>query len=190
VTDFAVPLPPGTRRRSHVVLWSSVAVAAVIAAFIAVLASSKQTGSSTASPLIGHAAPAIAGKELSGSGQASLSEFGGKWVLVNFAASWCIPCRDETPQLEQFAQEHAVSGSAVVLQVAYDPGDLSNLAAYLKSVKATWPALNDGQAVVEYGVSGIPQSFLVDPEGTVVASWAGEIKAQTVDAVLVRVPGG
>lgn len=179
--------PPTRRRRSHVVLWSSVAVAALIAAFIAVLASSKPSSDSAASsPLIGKTAPAISGEALVGSERISLAQFSGKWVLVNFAASWCIPCRQEIPQLQLFAQQHAGADNAVILSVAYDPGDLTSLASYLKSVKATWPAVDDGTAVVSYGVGGIPESYLVDPQGTVVAKYLGQITAKELDSLIVR----
>lgn len=167
------------RRRPRVVLWSAVAVAAIVAAFIAVLASSKPANTEAASPLIGKPAPVIDGPALGGRGQVTLAQFGGKWVLVNFAASWCIPCRQETSQLQQFSQQNAAS--AVVLEVAYDPSDLSNLAAYLKSVRAAWPAVNDSEANSVYGVSDIPESYLVDPQGTVVAKYFGGITAKELD---------
>jgi len=177
----SVPVGP-PRRKSRVVLWSAVAVAALLAALIAVLATSSSSNQNASSPLIGKPAPAISGKVLGRDGQVSLAQFGGRWVLVNFAASWCIPCRDETPQLQRFQTQ----GDAVVLQVAYDPSDLSSLASYLKSVRASWPAVEDSQAVADYGVGDIPESYLVDPQGTVVAKYFGEIKAAQLSSVISK----
>ena len=74
----------------------------------------------------------------------------------------------------------------MVLAVAYDESDLGNLASYLRSQKASWPAINDGQAVVEYGVSGIPESYLVDPEGTVVAKYLGGVTTKEINTVITR----
>lgn len=167
-------------RRSRVVLWSSLGLAFVLAAFIAVLASSKPGSTEASSPLIGKPAPAINGRALGGATQLSLSQYGGSWVLVNFAASWCVPCRNETPQLQQLQ----ASGRAVVLQVAYDPSDRADLTAYLKAVHATWPAVDDEEAVSTYGVSDIPQSYLIDPQGTVIAKYFGEVSTKQLDGVI------
>jgi cytochrome c biogenesis protein CcmG, thiol:disulfide interchange protein DsbE len=177
--------PP--RRRSHVVLWVSIGVAVVLCALIAVMASAKPSSDQgVSSPLIGKPAPAISGKALTGSATYSLAQFRGDWVLVNFAASWCIPCQEETPQLKTLYGQRTAATGAVVLAVAYDETDLGNLASFLRSRGAFWPAINDGQAVVEYGVSGIPESYLVDPEGTVVAKYLGGVTVKEVDAVISR----
>jgi cytochrome c biogenesis protein CcmG, thiol:disulfide interchange protein DsbE len=174
-------------RRSHVVLWSSLGVAVVFAVLIAVLASSKSVSQDSASsPLIGKPAPPIAGKVLTGSAQVSLSQFRSKWVLVNFSASWCIPCRQETPQLLAFSRAHAASGSAVVIGVAYDEEDLGNLRAFLQSSGATWPVVDDSQADVTYGVNGIPESYLVDPQGTVVAKYLGGVTEAEIDSFITK----
>jgi cytochrome c biogenesis protein CcmG/thiol:disulfide interchange protein DsbE len=165
-----------------VVLWSALALGALIAALIAVLASSSPSSQSAHSPLIGRPAPAVSGQALGGTNQVSLSQFGGRWVLVNFAASWCVPCQEETPQLQQFI----AGGRGVVFQVAYDPNDLSALASYLKSVKASWPAVEDSQAVADYGVGDIPESYLVDPQGTVIAKYFGEVKAKALDNLIEK----
>ncbi len=181
------PPAAGGRPRSRVVLWASLAVAAVIAVLIAVLAMAKPSANgTTASPLLGHAAPVVTGPALNGGGSYSLAQFRGQWVLVNFAASWCVPCREENPQLQSFMSEHAVSHSAVVLAVAFDPSDVGSLASYLRSSHDTWPAVNDPSAEVAYGVSQIPQSYLVDPQGTVVAKFFGALTAAQVDKVIAK----
>jgi cytochrome c biogenesis protein CcmG/thiol:disulfide interchange protein DsbE len=183
-SDSATPLPT-RRRKSRVVLWSAVATAVVLAALIAVLASSKQASEGSASsPLIGKPAPPVSGSGINLAGSYSLSRFAGKWVLVNFSASWCIPCQQETPQLVAFEQEHAPAGEAVILGIEFDEGDTPALASFLKANKATWPAVDDSQAEVSYGVRGIPESFLVDPRGTVVANFFGGVKAAEIDKTL------
>lgn len=179
------PPVPAPRRKSRVVLWSAVATGVVIAALIAVLASSKQASTASASsPLIGNPAPPVSGRGINLAGSYSLSQFAGKWVLVNFSASWCIPCREETPQLMAFAQEHAAAGDSVILGVEFDEGDKAALASFLKASKATWPVVDDPGAEVAYGVKGIPESFLVDPQGTVVANFFGGVKSAELDKTL------
>ncbi|HXS25874.1 MAG TPA: TlpA disulfide reductase family protein [Gemmatimonadales bacterium] len=166
-------------------LWVTVGVAVVMAVLVAVLASSSPASQVTAqSPLVGRAAPSIAGKAIDGSGTSvTLSGLSGKWVLVNFAASWCVPCRQEMPQLLDFQRQHA-SGDATILTVAYDQQDVANLASLLKAQGATWPAVDDGSAVVDYGVGGLPESYLVDPAGTVIAKYVGGVNAAQLDAVI------
>ena len=171
-------------------LWISLSVAVVLAVLIAVLASSNPAGQGVSSPLVGKPAPPISGQALGGTGQVSLAQFKGQWVLVNFAASWCVPCRQEMPQLQTFAQNGASQGDATILTVPYDEGDVSNLAAYLDSQHVTWPKVDDGSAVVSYGVNGIPESYLVDPAGTVVAKYVGGIKAAQVDQFIARAGSG
>ena len=93
------------------------------------------------------------------------------------------------PQLLSFAAGHARSGDATILTVEYDEGDLSGLASWLRSAHADWPAVDDGQAVVDYGVSGIPESYLVDPAGTVVAKYVGGVVASQLNGFIAKASG-
>jgi cytochrome c biogenesis protein CcmG/thiol:disulfide interchange protein DsbE len=196
MTDRAETTEPGSRpdrpaRRSRLVLWISLATAVVVAVLVTVLATSGSAGQvSVHNPLIGKAAPSITGRSILGGPSIELSSYSGKWVLVNFAASWCVPCREETPQLLSFAADHQKAGDAVILTVAYDEGDVSNLAAFLRGSHASWPAVDDGQAVVDYGVGGIPESYLVDPSGTVVAKYAGGVVASQLNTVIADASDG
>lgn len=178
---------PTVAPRSRVVLYTSLTIAVILGVFVAVLASARPSSDGqSSSPLIGKPAPSVSGPALNGGGSYSLSQFGGKWVVVNFSASWCVPCREETPQLQAFTTEHAAAGNAEVLAVAFDPSDVSNLAAYFRSSHATWPAVDDPSAEVAFGVSQIPQSYLVDPSGTVVAKFFGTITAAQVDKIIAK----
>ena len=190
-TEPTAPAVAATNRpRSRVVLWTSVGVAAVIAVLIAVLAAAKPSSDgNNSSPLVGKPAPSVSGASLNGGGSYSLAQFGGQWVLVNFAASWCVPCREEMPQLQSFASQHAASHDGAVLGVAFDPADVGSLAAYLRSAHATWPSVNDPSAEVAYGVSQIPQSYLIDPQGTVVAKFFGTLTAAQVNRVIAKAGG-
>jgi cytochrome c biogenesis protein CcmG, thiol:disulfide interchange protein DsbE len=192
-TEMTAPAGRSDRpvRRSRLVLWISLATAVVVAVLVTVLATSGSAGQvSVHNPFIGKAAPPITGRSILGGPSIKLSSYSGKWVLVNFAASWCVPCREETPQLQTFAADHRKAGDAVILTVAYDEGDVSNLAAYLRGSHATWPAVDDGQAVVDYGVGGVPESYLVDPSGTVVAKYAGGVVASQLNTVIADASDG
>jgi cytochrome c biogenesis protein CcmG/thiol:disulfide interchange protein DsbE len=183
--------PPRPRGRRRLVLWISLATAAAVAALLAVLATSGPADQASAgSPLIGRKAPPIAGASVGTGKTVRLSGLAGKWVLVNFAASWCVPCRQEMPQLVSFANAHARAGDASILMVEYDEGDLRGLTSWLRSAHANWPAVDDGQAVVDYGVSGIPESYLVDPAGTVVAKYVGGVVAAQLNAFMAKSSSG
>jgi cytochrome c biogenesis protein CcmG/thiol:disulfide interchange protein DsbE len=185
-------MAPGRRGpRSRLVLWISLGVAAALAVLVTVLATSKPAGQVSAnSPLIGKRAPAISGRSVLGGQPTVLSSFSGKWILVNFSASWCVPCRQEMPELQAFDHDHAASRDAVIFMVAYDEGDVPSLASYLRGVHAGWPAVNDGQAVVAYGIRGIPESYLVDPAGTVVAKFVSGVNAQQLNAFIANWSAG
>jgi cytochrome c biogenesis protein CcmG/thiol:disulfide interchange protein DsbE len=186
-----VTAPARSRRRSRVVLWVSIGVAGALAVLVAVLATSGPASQVVAqSPLVGKPAPAIAGPSLAGGRAVSLASLHGRWVLVNFSASWCVPCRDEMPQLRTFARAHARAGNAVILTVAYDQSDIAGLRSMLRSSQAGWPAVNDGQADVTYGVGGLPESYLVDPNGTVVAKYVGGVVASQLDSEISRLSFG
>jgi thiol-disulfide isomerase/thioredoxin len=174
------------RRHRRLVLSAAIAAAVVVAALVGVIASAQPSSEVTGrSPLLGHPAPAIAGPGLNG-GRYTLQEFRGKWVLVNFMATWCPPCRQEMPQLLAFARRYATTAHAVVLTVVDDPSDATQLRAYLAAQGAHWPAVDDPAATVSYGLSGLPSSFLVAPDGTVFAYLLGEIRASTVDGWIRR----
>jgi cytochrome c biogenesis protein CcmG, thiol:disulfide interchange protein DsbE len=176
------PVRPGKRRRT--VLWATVGVAVLVAVLIAVIASAQPSSQVSArSPLLGSTAPAISGPGLAG-GHYSLAQFHNEWVLVNFMATWCQPCQQEMPQLLEFAKQHAKSADATVLTIAYDPTNVAQLKTYLAARGARWPAVDDPSASVSYGVTGLPSSFLVAPDGVVYAYVPGEVQAAALDSWL------
>jgi hypothetical protein len=86
----------------------------VVAVGIAVSAARNDPGAKLSStPLIGHPAPPLAGAAVTG-GRASLASYRGRWVIVNFFASWCVPCQTETPEPARFADAHPAPADATV----------------------------------------------------------------------------
>ncbi|SFC63865.1 Peroxiredoxin [Bacillus sp. OV322] len=105
-----------------------------------------------------------------------LSEFKGKKLLINFWATWCEPCKEEMPHLEEFYKNSA--SNAVILAVNIDPEN--DVEGYAQKMGLTFPILLDNQekskAVNErYGVAAVPSSFLVDSKGVIRQKFIGAI---------------
>src|SRR5438270_3022240 len=108
MSDVDASLAP----RRHTARWAAVSLGVVLLLFVAVLATRKSAADKQAeSPLLGKPAPALTGTGLDGH-DVSLVSDQGKWVVVNFLASWCVPCRQEHPELVKFTQRHQVAGDA------------------------------------------------------------------------------
>jgi cytochrome c biogenesis protein CcmG, thiol:disulfide interchange protein DsbE len=121
---------------------------------------------STASISVGEAAPGASYERLLGSGSESLSDYRGRWVLLNFWASWCEPCRTEAPLLEQFQRRHR-GPSFTVLGVDLDDA-VDDARGFVGKYGLTYPQLRqgDGRASRDaYGMTGFPESFLITPDG-------------------------
>jgi cytochrome c biogenesis protein CcmG/thiol:disulfide interchange protein DsbE len=172
-------------RRRRVAPWIAAAVGAVVLFVVVVAAQSEPAESRIAdSPLVGRAAPAAAGDAVFGP-QTSLADLRGKYVLVNFFATWCVPCRKEHPELVQFARDHAERGDATVLQVVY--GDRSStVRSFLAKNGAEWSVLDDpkGAIALDWGVRGLPESYLVDPSGFVRLKITGGATTSLLERVL------
>jgi cytochrome c biogenesis protein CcmG/thiol:disulfide interchange protein DsbE len=140
---------------------------------------------------LGEVAPAPAMPRLEGGGNGSLAEFRGRWVLVNFWASWCVPCKQEAPVLESFQHLHGGPGFTVL---GIDSRDLSGDGrAFARQYRLSYPQLRDGNgdAAHEFGTTGVPENFLIDPRGRVRLLLRGPVTAQYLrDSVAPLLPGG
>ena len=113
-------------------------------------------------------APAFTLDRLDRSGQLALDDLKGKAVVVNFWASWCIPCRDEAPVLQKTYERYRDRG-LVVLGV--DVNDFkADARRFMKRYGITYPVAYDGKGttVGKWGVRGFPETFFVDRTGTLV----------------------
>lgn len=151
--------------RSFVGVRSSIAVLAVLA-FVGLLTFGLVNKGSTGLE-IGDPVPTAPLAQLEGGGNASLADYRGRWVLVNFWASWCLPCREEAPALERFQRRH---GGPDFTVLGIDSRDLtSDGLAFVREYGLTYPQLRDGDgsAADDYGTTGVPENFLIDPRGRV-----------------------
>ncbi len=136
---------------------------------------------------VGRAAPAFRLRTLDGS-MTELTDFRGQYVLLNFWASWCGPCRGETPALQQFFEQEA---PAVVVVGVNQQESAETARAFAQSFAVTYPiALDaDGRVSSAYRVStGLPVSFLIDPEGVIRLVRLGALTERAMDELAAALP--
>jgi cytochrome c biogenesis protein CcmG/thiol:disulfide interchange protein DsbE len=175
------------RRRGHPTRWVAGAVLVVLVVVGVVLATrTPQEATAVASPLLGRPAPAFSGTDLATGAPVSLASLRGHYVVVNFFASWCIPCQEEAPDLSRFyyEQTHTAGGADVVGVVFHDTSDTAR--AFLRSNGDLWPAVSDpgGTIAEHYGVTAPPTTFVVDPSGRVTAVLEGPATQKNLDSFL------
>lgn len=158
-------------RSSRSIRWAAVAVGLVMALLVVLLITRKTLGddqtSEDVSPVVGKQAPALNGNPIVG--KAFDIGTNDRWLLVNFFATWCVPCIQEHPQLRAFSEEHRKDGLAQVVSVEY--GDTAPaVKKFFEANGGTWTVLDSdhGRTALDWGVAKVPESFLVAPSGVVV----------------------
>ena len=134
--------------------------------------------------------PAFSGRTLDGS--VSLSDIRGRVVLLNFWASWCAECRPEMPVLQRLHEELEPRGLAVVGINARD--EASTLRRYARELRLTFPLVFDRDGTInrQYGVVGLPTTFLIGRDGRAVAfgvgarDWGGTPARALLEALLAE----
>jgi peroxiredoxin len=133
----------------------------------------KKANSSQKPTQIGNSAPDIEQPDVNGK-LLSLSQYKGKYVLLDFWASWCKPCRAENPNLIEAYRKFKDRGFEII-SVSLD--GVSQKKAWINAIKADgliWPQVSDlrawqNTAALTYGVKAIPENFLIDPKGKIIA---------------------
>ncbi|MCI0506769.1 MAG: TlpA family protein disulfide reductase [Gammaproteobacteria bacterium] len=111
-----------------------------------------------------------------------LSEFRGKWVVLNYWATWCPPCLKEIPELVEFHEQNHKK-NAVVVGVDFEDIPLNELVEFTESYFMSYPILTSKPtAKTPVGViSGLPTTFLISPEGKLIARQSGPVTAEMIE---------
>ena len=172
-------------------LAAQVAAVGVVAALLGLLAWKLAQGESEVTSELSRggtpAAPQFTLERLDGKGDLALRSLRGKTVVLNFWASWCGPCKDEAPVLEEAAKRWQGKDVAFVgVDVKDFRGDAR---AFLARYGVTYPNVYDGKGstVGRYGVRAFPETYVVNADGKVVYRIAGAVEdAQEIDEAIRR----
>ena len=171
---------PATWRRWIPPLLAALLVAVLGAALL------RGGGGDSGGPLVGKPAPDFTLTTLDG-GSVKLSQLRGRPVLLNFWASWCLPCRDEAPLLSALAGQQSATGLAIVGVVYQDKA--GDARAFRNQYNLTFPSLLDPKlnTAIDYGVGAVPESFFIDKEGVVQAHLRQELTRETLASELSKI---
>jgi cytochrome c biogenesis protein CcmG, thiol:disulfide interchange protein DsbE len=177
------------QRPRRVAPFAVLAVTVLIAGFFWILVGAPSGKSESAdSPLIGKPAPSVRTTTLDGQ-PFDLGRRRGSWVYLNFFQTTCVGCVQEHPELVQFTQDQVGLGTAGAefYSVIWSdsPGPVQK---FFKEKGGDWPLLLDenGDTAVAFNVAQVPETWLVDPDGIVVARIVGATSNDQLSGILLR----
>jgi cytochrome c biogenesis protein CcmG, thiol:disulfide interchange protein DsbE len=139
---------------------------------------------------VGEPAPDRALPVLGGPGEGSIADYRGHWVLVNLWASWCVPCRQEAPELDRFARQYKGQNVRVLGINVQDNSD--DALAFLREYEVEYRQLRSvgDERSEAFGSTGVPENFLVDPRGRLAVIWRGPVDEEFLDQNVVPIVEG
>jgi cytochrome c biogenesis protein CcmG/thiol:disulfide interchange protein DsbE len=186
--DEAPPTPFGESvARRRVAPWIALAVAILIAGlFVVLLTATGEKRDSADSPLLGRPAPEAVGTYADGT-TFDLARRKGSWVVLNFFTADCVPCMQEQPELVAFDERQNAlgpDGAELYSIVVNDtPADVD---AFFAERGGDWPVVYSdlGEIPVAFGVSAVPETWIIDPAGVVRVRFISKITAEDLEVTL------
>ena len=161
--------------------WLRLAIVVAVSALVVVLVLAfRRAPTDIRTGTVGKPAAAFTLQRLDGSGMLTLAPTDGKVVVVNFFASWCIPCKEENPALVRVYERYRAS-DVLFVGVLYQDARDSGL-KYVKDNGVTWPTASDddGRVAFSYGVFGIPETYFIGADGVIAGRHIGPIDETTL----------
>jgi len=173
-------LTPG--RTGRAALYVAIPVGVIVLLLVGVLFTRHSAEDKAAfTPLQDKPVPEVKGTTLDGT-SFDIDDYRGRWVVVNFFATWCVPCQQEHPELASFARRHTQAGDAEVVSLVFQD-DPAKVRAYVAQNGGEWPIIlgSDADFALAFSITGVPESFLVDPSGIVRARLIGGVTSVGLD---------
>jgi cytochrome c biogenesis protein CcmG, thiol:disulfide interchange protein DsbE len=139
-------------------------------------------------------APIVEGPSLLDGKSFSLGAKRGRWMVVNFFAPTCDGCKEEHPALVDFWNRHRDTGDAGLVSVHWGTfGDsVESAKAFFDERGGDWPVVDDrnGQIGFDFSVVKLPETYIIDPNGFMVAKFAGAVAVGQIDALITKLETG
>lgn len=164
--------------------------AAVLGVVLALNVGSDPRADAEVSALLGKPAPEWRVTLLDGT-EVSSESLVGKTVLVNFWNSWCIPCREELPVLQQWYARHADDPDVVLVGIPRDD-TVGAIRRAAREDEMGWAARQDADAeaaTLAFGTRGQPETYAIGPDGVIVGSLYGPVTMKVLDQMVARAQG-
>jgi cytochrome c biogenesis protein CcmG/thiol:disulfide interchange protein DsbE len=183
------PIQTADHQYSEAKPWTARVVALIVAMVVLGLLSlflwglgKRALGSVGAAPVAPRPAPPFTLPLFDG-GTFELTQASGRLLLINFWASWCVPCEDEALALERGSRRYA--GRVAFLGIDVQDTE-ANARAFVRRFGVTYSNGRDpsGDIAVEYGMSGVPETYVVDRDGRLARKWQGPLDDARLDALL------
>jgi cytochrome c biogenesis protein CcmG/thiol:disulfide interchange protein DsbE len=174
--ESPAPSPrPWWRRRA--IAWAF--IPAVLFVVLLSVAAARKSGP----PIPGDKAPDFSGPLLDGSGPFGLADLAGRPFVLNFWASWCEPCKDEAPMLRKAVRDYGDDVDFVGIDIR---DALTDALRFVEEERLDYPHVRDDGLEIyqDYGLTGQPETFFVDAEGTIVEHVNGPMTSGVLDQYL------
>jgi len=183
--------PPRSSRKPAIAIMAAFVVGALVLFGFALwprnaTATASVTGPRLSADPRGAQAPVFSGIQATSDAPVSLADYKGKVVVVNFWASWCSTCKEEAQVVADEAKKWQAKGVAFLGVDSHDT--TAGAHTYYKTYGLDYPSVVDSDSRVgaSYGVTGLPETFVISPDGIVVDKYISVLDAATLDAMIQK----
>lgn len=142
-------------------------------------------------PFTNRTAPDFTVTDFNSGKKVSLKDLRGKTVILNFWASWCQPCQTEAPLLSNYEANDAPANVVVIGVAAWDTSDASKTFIQQYNLNYLNGPDSKGHIAIDYGVAGVPETFVIGPDGTLEGKFPGAVQSvQQIQTALGSISGG
>jgi cytochrome c biogenesis protein CcmG, thiol:disulfide interchange protein DsbE len=186
-SNSASPVRTTTSKSARI---TAIVIGVIALGFIAVLATRDGGEKSIRNQFLGHDAPPIEGASATNPADTfRMADQRGKYVVVNFFATWCTPCVKEHRELVSLFDSHKDVNDLALVSVVYQD-EINDVKSFFAKRGGTWPVINSARIAVDWGVRGVPETYVIDPNGIVIYQNNGGITQAAIERVLADANGG